>query len=138
MLSVFPNLLDYSLLAPLLLRLGLGALFFFRGIDLVKQKGNNLPWKSFWQKRISDEKITKVIFIHGITQCLIATAFIFGFLTQVAAIFAITLTLIEWQQDNESDTPKDTDRKFSHIFVILISISLLFLGAGFLAIDLPL
>lgn len=138
MLSVFPNLLDYGLLAPLLLRMGIGVLFLVRGIDLIKEKDNNIPWKSFWQKRIAENRIQKVVFVHGIVQCIIAAAFIFGFLTQIAAILALILTLIEWQKDNESNLPKDTNRKFSHIFAVLICFSLLFLGAGFLAIDLPL
>lgn len=126
------------MLAPLILRLSIGALFLIRGFDLIKHKDVNGSWKSFWQSRLSEDKIPKVIFIHGVVQCVIAAAMIFGFLTQVAAIFAIVFTLIEWQHDNENEVNDNANSKFSHLFVVLISLSLLFLGAGFLAIDLPL
>ncbi len=138
MLSVFPNLFDYALLAPFLLRVGMGALFLMRGFNLSRQKDKNGTWKEFWLRRIAEDKIPKIVTVHGIVQCIIGAMFVFGFLTQVAAIFAIVLTLIEWQHDSESNLNEDTTGKFSHVFAILISISFLFLGAGFLAIDLPL
>lgn len=138
MLSVFPNLFDYALFAPLLLRLGMGALFIIRGSNLARQKDKNGTWREFWKSRIAEGKIEKVITAHGIIQCIIGAAFVFGFLTQIAAIFAIVLTLIEWQHDTENNLNEDITGKFSHVFPILISVALLLLGAGFLAVDLPL
>ena len=113
MLNPFPDLLAFALLAPTLLRIVLGIMLILQ----AKQKTNALPFT----------QITKAIYFIG------GVFLILGAFTQYSAM-AISLALLY----EIFYTPSSKEKKSINILLLVISISLLFLGAGFFALDLPL
>ena len=113
MLNPFPDLLAFGLLAPTLLRIVIGLVVLLR----LKDYRNNL-WIN---------KVKKVI-------CIVSSVLlILGALTQYATL-ALSLVFI-YEIFYE---PESKDKRTINVLLLTISISLLFLGAGFLAFDLPL
>jgi len=127
MLSIFPSLLTYGLLAPLILRVVLGLVFIHTGYHKLASKsvdGTNKPPRALVQS-------------VALIQIITGLALFVGLYTQIAALVVILLTIwfliIKLQGKNPSGYPV-------HIILIILAIafSLLFSGAGFLAFDLPL
>ncbi len=136
MLSTFPELFTYALLAPFILRIVLGGFFIFQGIRRHKQDSQeSTAWANFWgNKKIGSLSIapilTKVQIVLGI--------FLFvGLYTQISAILAIVFVLVEAYKRN-SNARLSFQEVWMLIFTIAMAKSLLFLGAGLLAFDLPL
>ena len=137
MLNIFPNLLFLELLSPFLIRVVLGIIFLWIGYSYLFRD------KEIIMKQISDRwpKIsTPVVWFGGVFDIIIGFLFIVGFLTQVAAIGGMLITIdalfVKWLY-------KDLDgaAKYSKLFYALMfaaSLSLLFSGAGAFAFDLPL
>lgn len=107
MLSVFPELFNYSQIAPLILRLGLAI--------VLARLGYLAVFKT----------ITKCEKITGLIQILAAIFLFLGFLTQVAALLAIT-------------TVFNVKSKILKLLIVSVALSLMLLGPGLLSIDLPL
>ncbi len=116
MVTIFPNLLSWGLIAPLILRIIIGLYFFLRGFRTWKKRDGT------WHKWYSGFEI------------VLGVLFMIGALTQIASLFAIFDTTIRFGKKL-----KDTDytEKALFIFVIGVAISLLFSTAGFYAFDLP-
>lgn len=116
MVTIFPNLLSWGLIAPLILRIIIGLYFFLRGFRTWKKR------VKAWHKWYSGFEI------------VLGVLFMIGALTQIASLFAIFDTTIRFGKKL-----KDTDytEKALFIFVIGVAISLLFSTAGFYAFDLP-
>ena len=116
MLSVWPNLFDFRLAAPLILRLAAGVSLVWLGYSLVKSGTNK-------QKLLG--------LILGLGSLLL----VIGLWTQPAALvlFLITDGLL---------IHRSTGATFQHrLFYLLLAavlLSLLVLGPGLLAVDLPL
>lgn len=134
MLNTFPELLNYSLLAPTLLRLILAFVLITVGIDTITKKrslfasyfisrefplANLLPWK------------------FGISEIILGLFFFFGFFTQVASLIAIYILLSLFFIENRAEKILPHNSTF-YLIMIVIAISLLFSGAGAFAVDLPL
>lgn len=145
MLSVFPIFLDYQLLAPLLLRVGLGLIVLFMARESLRKIGGGsgfFPKVSFSTMR-SDAVVAWLELITGIL-------LIIGLITQVAAIALIVFIVLRWRGRRMSFSAGQTPGQFAtapdspsyefflYVMMIATSLSLLFLGAGFLAFDLPL
>lgn len=114
-LAIFPQLLTFGLLAPLLLRLGVGALILFFG----------------WNRYKKSQTLLAIIY------WIVSALLVVGLYTQVAAILGIVINKIEvypkWKHRNL------TKEGFAlYALAGLIFLSLLFTGPGFLAFDLPL
>lgn len=134
MLSVFPNLLTYQLLAPFILRLVVGLIFLDLGyLKLTKEKES---WNLFF-KTIHFQPTIVFVMIFAIIEIVGGLFLISGFLTQlVALIFAIILFAEAYIEIRDSQLIK-RDIVF-YLLLLIICISLLFLGAGAFAFDLPL
>lgn len=134
MLNPFPTLLTYSLLAPTIIRVGIGLVMLGLGYQHLFSKREKLvtnlipkwgAWTAF------------LVWYLGLTELIIGIFILTGFLTQAAAIGGIllSLNLINWKESLPSLVP------YSKIFYLLLItgfLSLLFSGAGAFAFDIPL
>lgn len=116
MVTIFPNLLSWGLIAPLILRTIIGLYFFLRGFQTWKKRDKT------WHKWYSGFEI------------IIGVLFIIGALTQIASIFAIFDTTVRFGKNLKNSNKTE---KALFVFVIGVAISLLFSTAGFYAFDLP-
>lgn len=134
MLNPFPELLIYSLLAPLILRLIAGLIFV--NLGLLAFKGE----KERWVVSCSALKISKpqaTVKILGVIEVAGGVMLVLGFYTQVAALILGLLTLAEAYVEYKDSAILKRDLVF-YIMLLAIVLSLLFSGAGAFAIDLPL
>ncbi len=114
-LSVFPQLLTFSLVAPLILRFSVGLFILSRG----------------WDRHKKPYKFTSIVY------AIAGALLILGLYTQIAAILALIVLKFDFYTDKK--TGKVSREKFIlQVIVNIIVISLLFTGPGFLAFDLPL
>ncbi len=118
MLSVFPELFNYSYLAPFILRVALGLI-------LIRV--------SYLSATKTSDKRQKAI---DITQMVSSVFIIFGFLIQIASLIIISMIITETIKDGVQKIP--TKRKALKILIIAVAVSLTLLGPGLFAIDLPL
>jgi uncharacterized membrane protein YphA (DoxX/SURF4 family) len=137
MLNIFPDLLFLQLLAPFLLRVAVGAMLFWIGysyifkdrvatITQLKTKFPRLASFAVWSGGII-EMVAGIFLVAGLFTQGVAIA---GALIAIDALFAKILY-------------RDLDKvvkysKMFYILVLIISLSLIFSGAGAFAIDLPL
>lgn len=133
MLSIFPDLLSFGLLAPVLLRVTLGIILIIIGRKIAfKYRGQF--FKFYQENKYPVPNTLPLIF--GFLTILTGTFMIIGFLTQVAAIIAIYISLSLHLTDK--DLHVFEYQKSFYALMVVVSISLLLLGAGIFAIDLPL
>ncbi len=134
MLSIFPELLVYSLFAPFILRLGLGFVFIrFGGLALSSDRHRLTD--SFESAHLNFPGFFAAIL--GIIELLVGLSLILGLYTQIGALVAGAISLILlisklWGK------PFGTEGALFDFVLLSISLSLMFSGAGFLAFDLPL
>lgn len=135
MLSVFPQLFDYSFLAITVLRITLGVIFiFFAYGKLFRERSMRI---AFFDKLSLRPAIVFFSIVTGLE--LIAGIFLtIGLFTQIMAMITGTLmvlaTLIKWRRPDV--LPYNTAEFY--ILLALVSYSLVFLGPGSFAFDLPL
>ncbi len=125
MLSLFPELLDWSFYVPFFFRLFLSCYLLAAGYHLIKK--NN--------RGEGEEKLTWGIF--GTLIMAIGFFLLLGVYTQILGVisFVISLLAIYCKKHHSHNTPESI--AFYTLFGLL-SLSLLFLGAGPFAFDLPL
>ena len=114
MLSIFPDLLTFGLLAPFIIRLTLGIYFIYLVVLVIKEEHAH----TFFE-------LVRVV-PAGVGGLLVLV----GVYTQIGAII-----LVLWSLAEAIRAPKS--RPIS-LFTLAMSLSLLFSGAGFFAFDLPL
>lgn len=107
MLSIFPTLLDYWLIAPVILRLALGL---------------TLVYGAYTARR--EQKF------FALAKLLAGALLVIGLFTQIAAIISALLII--------AALSKKPVQYQLLILELAIALSLLVLGPGFIAIDLPL
>ncbi len=117
-LSTFPSLLTFGLLAPMLLRLTVGCILLRFGRTLWLRL--KLPYRYS-------------VFLYYIFGVFL----IIGLYTQIVALGSIALVAWDYYIDRELGK-HTTEEKMCYIMIVMILISLLFTGPGFFAIDLPL
>lgn len=133
MLSIFPDLLAFKLFAPLVLRLVLGVIFIVHGYPkLFKDFAGTVGW--FDSVGIKPAKFW--VLVVGIVEFFGGIALIVGFATQLAALLiAINMLgaifLVKRKMGLVNGYEFD-------LALLAMAVSLVFLGAGFYAIDLPL
>ncbi len=120
MLSLFPSLYQYELVAPLLIRIVLGGVF--------------LHWAYREMRTSSSGSTTKLV---GIVEGIAGILLIVGFWTQGAALFAL-IDLIVRTFGRMQKRAFLTDGINYYLILLVLAISVLVLGAGLLAFDLPL
>ena len=134
MLNPFPILLSYGGLAPFILRVVAGIIFFDLGLFLFKGE------RGRWIISLSILKIPKpkiAVKVLGIIEIVGGLMFIFGFYTQIASVALSLLTFSEaYVEYKDPGVLKRSLVFYSLLFAI--TLSLLFSGAGKFAIDIPL
>ncbi len=122
MLSIFPSLLAYEGLAPLLIRLVVGGTLVWFGYQKVIGKGRSSGSNTI---------------LYGVVEMIIAFFIIIGLFTQLAALINVVILIIKL---GHKITKKEffTDGVNYYVLLLAMAVSLLFTGPGFLAFDLPL
>src|SRR3989338_8179914 len=134
MLNTFPYLLSFGLVAPFLLRVVLGFLF----INLGRAKFG--PEKERWYKSLDPLSFKSKDFwlnLIGSIEILGGILLIIGLYTQITALIFSILTLAELYIEYREPEVLARNIVF-YLLVFVISLYLLFSGAGFWAFDLPL
>ena len=134
MLNTSPNLLTFSLLAPVILRVVLGLIFINLGyVELTSEKKR---WVAFFET-VHLKPATIFVILMGLIEIIGGFFLIAGFLTQITALIFSIITFGEFYAEYREETLLKRDLIF-YLLIFAISLSLLFSGAGLFAIDLPL
>jgi len=134
MLNPFPEFLNYSPLAPMILRLLIGLIFVDLGF--LKFRGEKDRWMASFEAlhlRPADFFVP----LYGFLQIVAGTLLIIGLWTQVAALFFVLSTGAELYVEWRAKEILKRDLVF-YLLIFTISLSLLLTGAGAFAFDLPL
>ncbi|MFA6077994.1 MAG: DoxX family protein [Candidatus Paceibacterota bacterium] len=134
LLSVFPSFLTYGLVAPLILRLVLGGIFLSAGyLKIFKHRESTISMF----KSANFPKPLFFMWLVAYTELICGFFLILGLWTQVSALLIAIISLggLIIKLRKPSLLRQTTD---FYIFALAIAISLLFSGAGFFSIDLPL
>jgi len=133
-LSIFPDLLTFWLLAPFILRVIVGLIFIYFGISKI--------WKE-QERRISFfEKIgfgagVAFFWLVSTLEIIGGVLLILGLFTQLAALtLSFVILGAIYSKIRRPDLLENTLEFF--ILLLAVLLSLIFLGPGFWAIDLPL
>ncbi len=119
MFSIFPHLLSLDAFTPFLLRLILGLVF--------------LEWRYREYKNKTSTTNTVIAVLQGI----VGVFLIIGFLTQLAALVAAIILGIKLIGKIKAKAFLTNGVNY-YLILFVISLCLLFSGAGFMAFDLPL
>ena len=114
-LTTFPALLTYTLVAPLLLRVAVGVLRLFAGVERYKKE---YKWLSVFY-------------------FLSSGLLIVGLYTQITSIVSIILISFDYYTAKKAGTLSREKIALSVLMKIIL-LSLLFTGPGLFALDLPL
>lgn len=134
MLNIFPELLTYQLLSPFILRVVVGMLFISLGyLELTKEKERWL--KVFELIRFRPARMWVKVF--GAIEIAGGALLVIGLFTQGAALLFAIIGLAEAYIENRAPVVLKRNIVF-YILITAISLSLLFTGAGFFAVDMPL
>lgn len=133
MLNPFPDLLAFGLIAPLLLRLAVGALFLNAGLKKLRRT----TWVTELFARLNLTPASSYAIGFGILEVASGLLLVVGLFTQIAALVTalISLFALYCKRTHPEQTPGSSG---AFLLLFVISLSLLFSGAGFLAFDLPL
>ena len=133
-LNTFPDLLTFSMFSPLILRIVLGIIIINLGIlKLGKEK---IAWQELFET-INIHPAKAFVKILSAIEIIGGLMLVAGAYTQlVSMVFAVLFFCEAILEYRESSLEK---RNFTfYVLVFSISLSLIFLGAGAIAIDLPL
>lgn len=131
--NVFPEFLNYSALAPTILRIVLGLLVI--NLGYLKLNNEKQRWITLFETLNfkPSEIFTKVFsFIEIVGGIML----IFGIYTQAVALVFTVFYLCLAILDYEEDTLVKRNLPF-YILLFAISLSLLLTGAGLFAVDMP-
>lgn len=134
MFNPFPFFLELSFLAPLLIRITLGLFFIFVGKTIMFNKRKEFS-ELFTNKKMPAPMVLS--YLLAVATSLVGAFFLIGFMTQYAVIASIVLS-IYFMRLLQNEVKILHHSYATYYFSILISLSLFILGAGPLAIDLPL
>ncbi len=123
----FPELLTYSLPAIFVLRITVGIFFWIFGLRLLH---------AVWIIKNKSLLVKTLGFIYGISKLIIGVMLVAGVYTQIVLLFGMFLTVLTFFQGSSTQINKSGQQV--QILLFIICLSLLFLGPGLLAIDLPL
>ena len=133
-LNTFPNLLTFGMLAPFILRVVLGFILINLGsLKLGKEQ-------SAWQELFEVINVHPAIFFVktiAYIEMVGGLMLIVGAYTQLVSIIFTTLFFCEAILEYREPTLERRNLTF-YILMFTISLSLIFLGAGAFAFDLPL
>ena len=134
LLNTFPELLSYSAIAPLILRLVVG--FIVINLGLLKLGKEKEDWKKLFEI-INFHPSKYFVKILAFIEVIGGLMLLAGAYTQVISIiFAITF-FCEMILEYREESLENRSLPF-YILIFAISLSLIFSSAGIFAIDLPL
>ena len=134
MLNPFPELLNYSLLAPFFIRVVLGLIFIDLGV--LKFRGE----RARWEKVFNTFRLRPASFfvsLYGLLQVVGGILLLIGLYTQVAALAFVIFTAIEFYLEWTEGAILKRDLTF-YLLILVMAVSLLLTGAGAYAFDIPL
>ncbi len=135
LLNPFPELLNYSILAPTLLRWVLAFVLISIGIDMIRQTKRALFVAYFSSKEFPLAAFLPWKF--GIAQIILGTFFLIGAFTQISVLISVYILVALYYIENRVERILPHDSTF-YLVMIVVSLSLLLTGAGAFAVDLPL
>ena len=135
MLSLFPQLLDFGMLGPVFLRIGLAAVFIIHGYPKLFKKESFLGTAQFFESvNIKPGKFW-VLFV-GIVEFFGGILLLAGLLTQlVALLLAFDMLVAIWKVKFKMGFK---DGYEFDLMLLLMALTLVVLGPGAYSIDLPL
>lgn len=134
MLNPFPDLLAFGLIAPLLLRVALSVVFIdFGWSKLTKDREK----KSAFFETLGLKPGAYYAVAFGVIELAAGILLIIGLYAQIAALAALVISVAAYRLKGKYPEHFQNSRCFFFLLAV-ISLSLLFSGAGFLAFDLPL
>jgi len=133
MLNLFPGLL-IPMLGPLILRLVIGLVFIDLG--LLKLRAEKPRWISSFEA-LSIRPADLFVVLYGILQIVGGLLLVIGLGTQIAALAFVIFTGVELFIELQAREILRRDMVF-YLFLFVVSLSLLFTGAGSYAVDIPL
>lgn len=134
MLNLFPELFTYQLVAPVILRVVLGIIVI--NLGYLKLSSERERWVTSL-KTLHIEPAKFFVKILAYAEIIGGCLLIIGLYTQLVALIFVVI----FGAEAYFESKEDLFFKRSFVFYLLllaISASLLFLGAGFYAIDIPL
>lgn len=134
MLNPFPELLALSLLGPFILRVVIGLIFVDLGY--LKFRSEKQRWLTSFET-LGLRPADFFVPLYGLLQMVGGLMLLVGLWTQVAALAFVIFTGIELYVEWKAREIFKRDIVF-HLLIFVISLSLLFSGAGAYAIDIPL
>ena len=126
MLSLFPDLLDWSWYVPFIFRIFLGAYCFYISWSLIRNEGR----KGVERDRFAWTSLGMILFVFG-------TLFLIGLYAQVLGSVGFALAVVALYLRFKK-VPQAQESFWFYFLIGLVALSLVFLGAGPYAIDLPL
>jgi putative oxidoreductase len=133
LLNTFPNILTYSLIAPLILRVVLG----FIAIDLgyLKLGKENTRWNALFET-INFHPTALFVKALAIIEIIGGLMLLVGVFTQIVAIIFAVIYFCQAVLEYREETLEVRDLPF-YVLMFTISLSLVFTGAGAFAFDIP-
>ena len=117
--AIFPELLTFQIVSPFLLRISVGLFIVYLG----------------WRRSKKPYNFTAIFYVAS------GVLLVLGLYTQITALAAIVILKLDFYWDywtNRKTVPIPENQKILFGVFIVILISLLLTGPGFLAFDLPL
>ncbi|MEK7461651.1 MAG: DoxX family protein [Patescibacteria group bacterium] len=134
MLNPFPELLMYSSVGPLVLRVLLGLIFIDLGF--LKFRSEKEAWLVSLET-LGLRPADLFLPIYALLQIASGVLLLIGLWTQIAALILVILSGIELYIEWRAREILKRDVVF-YLLIFIISLSLLLTGAGAYAIDIPL
>jgi len=134
MLSIFPTLLAYGLFGTTFLRISLGVIFIWLGLRALsterKELLSQLTHLGFLPARFSLTLLSTLELLGGLFVAL-------GLYTQVGALLIalISAKIVFWSMLNK---PISKEPAVFYVMAFVMAITILFIGPGIFAFDLPL
>jgi len=129
--NVFPELLDYSLLAPLIMRVILGLVLLNLGwLKMHKEKNG---WVMF-MRAMNFKRAREIVTTFGLLEFAGGLMLIVGIYTQPVALAFILLGGIQLFIESKEESLLRRDFVF-YLLMTAIATSLLLTGAGLYAVD---
>lgn len=133
-LNTFPDLLTFSMLSPFILRVVLGLIAI--NLGLLKLGKEKVAWQELFET-INIHPVNFFVKFLAVVEIIGGLLLVVGAYIQITAIVFAILFFIEAVLDYRESELEERDLTF-YILVFAISLSLIFLGAGAFALDLPL
>jgi uncharacterized membrane protein YphA (DoxX/SURF4 family) len=133
MVSAFPELLSFGLLAPTILRLAIGFFFAFEALDML-ERGRAATTSDTSKADLTPSGIG--LRLTAYAHLIIGALLVVGLFTQVAALAAVFLCFALLRlAPHPLYAPRE---RVVYKLLFFIALSLIVLGPGIFAFDLPL